>query len=182
MSTLVVLVSSLRTASQTCNAFHIKPIHSPYLRQIASISKKWSRVFNMNSSNGNVDEEETTVTQIKTPEATPPPTHIAEGLCAVYKPLEWTSNDVVMKIRGILEKDARNRGVKLAKRRSKSKNKIKVGHGGTLDPLASGVLVLGIGSGTKDLQKYLSGSKKYRAGCELGFETETLTWNSGERM
>jgi tRNA pseudouridine55 synthase len=103
------------------------------------------------------------------------PIHLAEGLCAVYKPLDWTSNDVVSFIRGMLEREARNRGAKLAKRRSrKSKNKIKVGHGGTLDPLATGVLVIGVGSGTKDLQKYLKGSKRYTAGVELGFETETL--------
>lgn len=51
---------------------------------------------------------------------------------------------------------------------------MKVGHGGTLDPLASGVLVVGVGKGTKNLQKYLTGSKGYRAGVELGFQTTTL--------
>jgi len=103
------------------------------------------------------------------------PIHLAEGLFAAYKPIGWTSQDVVACIRGMLERDARSRGAVLAKRRSrKSKKKIKVGHGGTLDPLATGVLVIGIGSGTKDLQKYLTGTKRYRAGVELGFETETL--------
>jgi tRNA pseudouridine55 synthase len=48
------------------------------------------------------------------------------------------------------------------------------GHGGTLDPLATGVLVIGVGSGTKQLQNYLQGSKKYRATAELGYETTTL--------
>jgi tRNA pseudouridine55 synthase len=43
-----------------------------------------------------------------------------------------------------------------------------------LDPLASGVLVVGVGKGTKNLQKYLTGSKGYRAGVELGFQTTTL--------
>lgn len=108
----------------------------------------------------------------------PVPPHLAEGLCAIYKPLEWTSNDCVAYIRGMLERDARERGATLPKRKSKSKNKVKVGHGGTLDPLATGVLVIGVGSGTKDLQNYLSGSKKYRAGVELGFETETLDMES----
>jgi len=109
-------------------------------------------------------------------EETPPvPIHLAEGLFAAYKPLDWTSQDVVAYIRGMLERDARTRGAVLAKRRSrKSKKKITVGHGGTLDPLATGVLVIGVGKGTKSLQKYLTGSKKYRAGVELGFETETL--------
>jgi len=76
----------------------------------------------------------------------------------------------------MLERDARNRGITLAKRRSRrSKKKIKVGHGGTLDPLAEGVLVLGIGPvGTKSLTKYLSGSKGYVAKGKFGFETNTL--------
>ncbi|EED89009.1 predicted protein, partial [Thalassiosira pseudonana CCMP1335] len=51
---------------------------------------------------------------------------------------------------------------------------MKVGHGGTLDPLASGVLVLGIGKGTTQLQSYLEGDKQYVAVCELGYETTTL--------
>ena len=101
--------------------------------------------------------------------------HKVEGLCAVYKPINWTSQDVVSYIRGMLERDARQRGVTLAKRRSRrSKNKIKVGHGGTLDPLAEGVLVLGIGSGTKILKEYLAGDKEYLAKGKFGFETNTL--------
>lgn len=100
------------------------------------------------------------------------PLYLAEGLFAVYKPLEWTSNDVVGYIRKMLEKDARSRGAKVVKR--KSKKGFKVGHGGTLDPLATGVIVLGVGSGTKELQNYLTGAKKYRAGVELGYLTNTL--------
>ncbi|GAX21360.1 tRNA pseudouridine55 synthase [Fistulifera solaris] len=94
----------------------------------------------------------------------------AEGLFAVHKPLNWTSSNVVSYIRGILERDARTRGAKLPRRRPR----IKIGHGGTLDPLATGVLVLGVGKGTKQLESYLSGSKAYRAGAALGFETNTL--------
>jgi tRNA pseudouridine55 synthase len=81
-----------------------------------------------------------------------------EGIFAVNKPLEWTSNDVVSYIRGILERDARDRGanpVKVSSRRNKSRI-IRVGHGGTLDPLASGVLVIGVGKGTKELQRYVT--------------------------
>jgi tRNA pseudouridine55 synthase len=100
------------------------------------------------------------------------PLYLAEGLFAVYKPLEWTSNDVVGYIRKMLETDARKRGATVNKR--KSKKGFKVGHGGTLDPLATGVIVLGVGSGTKELQNYLTGSKKYRASVELGYETNTL--------
>ena len=59
------------------------------------------------------------------------------------------------------------------------KNLIKVGHGGTLDPLATGVIVLGIGDGTKLLGSYLGGSKKYHAFGELGIMTDTLD-NTGK--
>jgi tRNA pseudouridine55 synthase len=78
-----------------------------------------------------------------------------QGLFSVYKPIEWTSNDVVSYIRGILERDARNRGANPSKVGSRKKNSqvIRVGHGGTLDPLATGVLVIGVGSGTKELQR-----------------------------
>ena len=55
-----------------------------------------------------------------------------------------------------------------------SQGVIKVGHGGTLDPLATVVLVIGIGRGTKELSSYLSGTKKYRALGRFGIETTTL--------
>jgi tRNA pseudouridine55 synthase len=99
----------------------------------------------------------------------------SEGIFAVNKPLDWTSSDVVSYIRGILERDARHRGAKPANLRGRNKRRIvRVGHGGTLDPLASGVLVIGVGKGTKELQNYLSGPKCYRAQGEFGFETTTL--------
>lgn len=104
------------------------------------------------------------------------PLYHAEGLFAVHKPLNWTSQDMVGYIRGILERDARNRGATVTpmrSRRNKSR-KVKVGHGGTLDPLANGVLVIGVGKGTKQLNDYLSGSKAYRATGKLGVETSTL--------
>jgi tRNA pseudouridine55 synthase len=85
----------------------------------------------------------------------PIPLCLSEGLFAVEKPLEWTSQDVVSYIRGVLENDARARGaepVKATSRKNKSRI-LKVGHGGTLDPLASGVLVIGVGKGTKELQR-----------------------------
>lgn len=83
------------------------------------------------------------------------PLYKCQGLLAVEKPLDWTSSDVVSYIRGILERDAKNRGANVTSfraRRNKSQ-KIKVGHGGTLDPLATGVLVIGVGKGTKELQE-----------------------------
>ncbi len=84
-------------------------------------------------------------------EATVPPLYRAEGLFAVNKPLDWTSSNVVSYIRGILERDARRRGARLPGRSPR----IKIGHGGTLDPLATGVLVLGVGKGTKQLERYV---------------------------
>jgi tRNA pseudouridine55 synthase len=91
---------------------------------------------------------------------------VPSGLVAVYKPKDWSSFDVVARVRGIL-----SRGME---ERCKRRFKIKVGHGGTLDPLAEGVLVLGIGEGTKLMGEYLSGSKAYHAVAKLGEETDTL--------
>lgn len=91
---------------------------------------------------------------------------IPSGLCAVYKPKGWTSNDVVSKVKYEMASAARNRtGVRI---------KLKIGHGGTLDPMAEGVLVLGIGTGTKLLKDYLSGVKGYRAKAVFGASTDTL--------
>jgi hypothetical protein len=62
----------------------------------------------------------------------------SEGLFTVAKPLDWTCSNVVSYIRGMLEKDARNRGAEVSKigRRNKSQQ-IRIGHGGTLDPLGA---------------------------------------------
>lgn len=81
--------------------------------------------------------------------------HAVDGILVVDKPLGPTSHDIVAKIRYGL-------GIE------------KVGHTGTLDPLASGVLPLVLGRGTK-LARYLSGSEKaYRATLKLGVTTSTL--------
>jgi tRNA pseudouridine55 synthase len=48
-----------------------------------------------------------------------------------------------------------------------------MGHGGTLDPMASGVLVAGIGSGTKELSQFLGGWKEYEAACVFGTVTDS---------
>lgn len=73
----------------------------------------------------------------------------------VNKPSGWTSFDVVKKIRGIV-------------------NEKKVGHAGTLDPFATGVLILGTGSDTKKLSNIASSNKTYVADLTLGIETDTL--------
>nr|XP_033799562.1 probable tRNA pseudouridine synthase 1 isoform X2 [Geotrypetes seraphini] len=56
----------------------------------------------------------------------------------------------------------------------RKKQVLKIGHGGTLDSAASGVLVVGIGKGTKMLSRMLTGSKRYTAVGELGKVTDTL--------
>jgi tRNA pseudouridine55 synthase len=88
------------------------------------------------------------------------------GLCAVLKPKGMLSRVVVDRVKDILD-----HGGGIGRGRPPG---IKVGHGGTLDPMAEGVIVLGIGSGTKLLDKYLSGSKGYSAVALLGKSTDTL--------
>lgn len=72
----------------------------------------------------------------------------------VYKPTGWTSFDVVKKIKNILNE--------------------KVGHGGTLDPFAEGVLIIGTGSDTKRLGEISIKEKSYIATLVLGKTTDTL--------
>ena len=77
------------------------------------------------------------------------------GLAVIDKPAGWTSHDVVAKSRGIL-------GTK------------KVGHSGTLDPDATGVLLLGVGSVTRLLRFLSPLPKSYTCEMVLGVETSTL--------
>lgn len=76
----------------------------------------------------------------------------------VDKPLGWTSFDVVNKIRWHLRKKL---GVK----------KIKVGHAGTLDPLATGLLIVCIGKHTKLIESIMVGEKQYTGTILLGKTT-----------
>lgn len=74
------------------------------------------------------------------------------------------------------EKDKRSAETdKTFQRRSKLKRelRVKMGHGGTLDPLASGVLILGVGSGTKALQSFLECTKTYELVVVFGASTDT---------
>ena len=81
-----------------------------------------------------------------------------EGYIAVIdKPLEWTSTDVVRKIKYAL----RNLGYR----------RIKVGHAGTLDPLATGVLLVCIGRATKMVDALQAEEKEYEADVMLGATT-----------
>lgn len=91
---------------------------------------------------------------------------VPNGVVAVHKPRGFTSFDVVARVRSVLERAVRVK--------TKQRRRVKVGHGGTLDPMATGVLVLGIGTGCRELEAYLAGSKAYRAVGLLGVETDTL--------
>uniref|UniRef100_A0A8C5F1T4 Pseudouridylate synthase TRUB1 n=1 Tax=Gopherus evgoodei TaxID=1825980 RepID=A0A8C5F1T4_9SAUR len=92
------------------------------------------------------------------------------GLFAVYKPKGPTSADVLNQLKEKLLAEA---GIQKCARKRK-KQILKIGHGGTLDSAAAGVLVVGIGKGTKMLSSILAGSKKYMAIGELGKATDTL--------
>lgn len=65
-------------------------------------------------------------------------------------------------------------GMPSAELTKRKRQTLKIGHGGTLDSAARGVLVIGIGRGTKMLTSMLSGSKRYIAIGELGKATDTL--------
>ncbi|XP_033881302.2 pseudouridylate synthase TRUB1 [Acipenser ruthenus] len=92
------------------------------------------------------------------------------GLFAIYKKAGPTSADVLNTLKEKLLQEA---GLKQNPKKRK-RHILKVGHGGTLDNSASGVLVVGIGKGTKMLGNMLSGSKKYTTVGELGKATDTL--------
>jgi len=79
----------------------------------------------------------------------------------VDKPYEWTSFDVVNKLRWHLRKKL---GVK----------KLKVGHAGTLDPLATGLLVLCIGKYTKKINDFIQDEKEYTGTILLGKTTPSF--------
>lgn len=77
-----------------------------------------------------------------------------DGIINVYKEAGYTSFDVVAKLRGILKQK-------------------KIGHTGTLDPMAEGVLMVCLGKGTKLVDMITSGSKEYEAAMRLGISTDT---------
>lgn len=79
---------------------------------------------------------------------------LQHGFLVIDKPSGQTSHDVVAQIR----------------RRFATK---RVGHAGTLDPMATGVLVIGINNGTKFLQYIMEGEKRYLATVQLGVATST---------
>lgn len=83
---------------------------------------------------------------------------VSGEIIAIDKPLKWTSFDAVKRLRGAIQ---RRLGVK----------KFKVGHAGTLDPLATGVLIVCTGRATRKIDELQSGEKEYVAEVRLGATT-----------
>ena len=76
------------------------------------------------------------------------------GILLIDKPEGWTSNDVVMKLRGMLRQR-------------------RIGHSGTLDPMATGLLVVFVGRATRAVEFAEQHDKRYAAGLRLGLSTDT---------
>ncbi|MEG1165979.1 MAG: pseudouridine synthase, partial [Oscillospiraceae bacterium] len=76
------------------------------------------------------------------------------GILLVDKPTDWTSHDVIAKLRGVLHER-------------------RIGHSGTLDPMATGLLVVFIGRATRAVEFAESHEKEYVAGFRPGIETDT---------
>ena len=89
-----------------------------------------------------------------------------EIIC-VDKPVGWTSFDVVAKIRGAIKAGYIKQGTKPTKRQ------LKVGHAGTLDPFASGLLIILLGDACKQADDFLKLDKSYEFTAELGKKSST---------
>ena len=79
---------------------------------------------------------------------------MANGILVIDKPADWTSHDVVAKLRGILHEK-------------------RIGHAGTLDPMATGVLPIFVGRATRAVEFAADREKEYIAGLRLGTVTDT---------
>lgn len=86
---------------------------------------------------------------------------ISGEIIGIDKPLGWTSFDAVKRVRGAIQ------------RRLKMK-KFKVGHAGTLDPLATGVLIVCTGRATRRIEILQNGTKEYIATMRLGATTPSF--------
>ena len=76
------------------------------------------------------------------------------GIVIIDKPAGWTSQDVVSKLRGVLHTK-------------------RIGHGGTLDPMATGVLPVFVGRGTRAVEFFEHAEKTYEAELRFGITTDT---------
>ncbi|KAI9791568.1 MAG: hypothetical protein M1833_001489 [Piccolia ochrophora] len=108
---------------------------------------------------------------------------MVEGCFAVNKPQGISSAQVLRNLQTHfdpstlfapwLEAEKIKRNRENPRRRGKQRLQVKLGHGGTLDPIATGVLITGVGRGTKDLQQFLECTKTYEAVVLFGAATDT---------
>jgi tRNA pseudouridine55 synthase len=89
------------------------------------------------------------------------------NILLVDKPASWTSFDVVAKIRGAIRATYAKKGVKPTKRQ------LKVGHAGTLDPFATGLLVILLGDACSRSNEFLKQDKIYESTFRLGVKSST---------
>ncbi|PID89642.1 MAG: tRNA pseudouridine(55) synthase TruB [Bacteroidia bacterium] len=85
----------------------------------------------------------------------------AGEVIVINKALKWTSFDVVNRIRALIKRHATGK-------------RIKVGHAGTLDPLASGLMIVCTGKKTKKIESFMGMAKEYYAGIKLGATTPSF--------
>ena len=99
------------------------------------------------------------------------------GVFAVFKPAGESSAKTIDRVKTCLIRTALGGKTTATDNHQNFKRlsrQLKVGHGGTLDPMATGVLVVGLNSGCKDLAKYLAGAKTYVATARFGEHYDTL--------
>jgi tRNA pseudouridine55 synthase len=100
------------------------------------------------------------------------PDIVSRAIIPIDKPLHWTSNDAVQKVKRLLGR----------------RWKVKVGHAGTLDPLATGLLLCLVGTATKSACHFTNQSKTYTGLIKLGAVTASydaatqpiVTGNAGD--
>lgn len=90
-----------------------------------------------------------------------------DGILLIDKSAGWTSFDVVAKIRGARRAAFKTQGV------TPTKRQLRVGHAGTLDPFATGLLVILLGEATKRSDEFLKQDKTYEAVMTLGVTSNT---------
>lgn len=88
--------------------------------------------------------------------------NVADDILLVDKPVGWTSFDVVAKIRGKIRAEYITSGIK------PTKKQLRVGHAGTLDPFATGLLIILLGEGCKKAGDFLKLDKTYEFTAKLG--------------
>lgn len=90
-----------------------------------------------------------------------------DGILLIDKPAGWTSFDVVAKLRGMRRAAFKAQGV------TPTKRQLRVGHAGTLDPFATGLLIILLGDATKRSDEFLKQDKTYEATVTLGAVSST---------